>query len=371
MNYKTIRPLLFTLSAETAHGLAIKALKSGLMRPSSRYKPSSKALAAQSQAQLKTQLWHLNFPNPVGLAAGFDKNAEVIAPLLKLGFGFVECGTVTLRPQPGNPKPRIFRDTTHNAVINRMGFPGRGMYRFKDNLRKFLESRPRIEGIIGLNIGMNKEQTEPITDYKFLMQHIGAMGDYITINISSPNTPGLRDLQKREPFLALCAGVLEARGKYCGDEAPPPILVKLAPDLDEAAQEELAIAALESGIDGLILTNTTLDRPGYLPAQFAAEKGGLSGRPVKDKATQVIHNFYRLTKGQLPIIGVGGIENAQDAYDKIKAGASLVQLYSALVFEGPDLPMQINQGLLDLLAADGYTHISDAIGADHKGTPRT
>jgi dihydroorotate dehydrogenase len=368
MNYKKIRPLLFTLPAEAAHGLAIKALKSGLMRPSYKYAAVSKALVNMTKAQLKTQLWHLNFPSPVGLAAGFDKNAEAIAPLLKLGFGFVECGTVTPRPQAGNPKPRIFRAPKNSAIINRMGFPGRGMYRFKDNLRRFLETRPRAEGIVGLNIGMNKDQSEPIADYKFLMQYIGAMGDYITINISSPNTPGLRDLQKREPFLALCAGVIEARSKYCGEKAPPPILVKLAPDLDEAAQEELAAAALESGIDGLILTNTTLDRPDYLPSKFAAQKGGLSGRPVKDKATQTIHNFYRLTKGQLPIIGVGGIENAQDAYDKIKAGASLVQLYSALVFEGPDLPIQINQGLIELLAADGYTHISDAVGADHKRT---
>lgn len=358
MNYKTLRPLLFMLPAEKAHNLAIQAMKSGFLKASQN---------GTDLSALKTQLWHLNFPNPVGLAAGFDKNAEVVTPLLQSGFGFVECGTVTPKPQTGNPKPRVFRCPKEHAVINRMGFPGLGVKVFKDNLTAFLNTKPRPEGILGLNIGMNKDQTNPAADYKLLMQHIGALADYITINISSPNTPGLRDLQKREHFLEITQEVMEARQKYCGENALPPILVKLAPDLDEAQQEELAQAALDSNIDGLILTNTTLDRPSHLPQKFAAEKGGLSGAPLKEKSTAVIRNFYALTGGKLPIIGVGGIESAQDAYDKIRAGASLVQLYSALVYHGLGLIQDINTGLIDCLKADGFTHISEAIGADHKG----
>lgn len=359
MNYKTLRPLLFTLPAETAHNLAIKALKAGLM-------PAPKQ-GQEHDPRLKTPLWHLNFPTPVGLAAGFDKNAEVIAPLLKMGFGFVECGTVTPKPQIGNPKPRVFRNPANRAVINRMGFPGKGVKEFKTNLTAFLNEKPRPEGIIGLNIGMNKDQSEPAEDYKLLIQQIGAMADYITINISSPNTPGLRDLQKKEHFLALTQSVLEARQKYCGEATQPPVLVKLAPDLTAQQQQELASASLESGIDGLILTNTTLARPDFLPSKFADEKGGLSGAPLKEKSTEVIRNFYAETKGKLPIIGVGGIENAQDAYNKIKAGASLIQLYSALIYQGPELAHEINSGLIQLLTKDGYANIREAIGADHKG----
>tara|TARA_R110002126_G_scaffold13118_1_gene56023 strand:- start:265267 stop:266355 length:1089 start_codon:yes stop_codon:yes gene_type:complete len=357
MKYKHLRPLLFTLPAECAHGLSIKALKSGLMPA-----PIKRDI---DYTALKTQLWHLNFPNPVGMAAGFDKNAEVIAPLLGLGFGFVECGTVTPKPQSGNPKPRIFRCPDQRAIINRMGFPGKGVKLFKDNLIHFLNHKPRPEGIIGLNIGMNKDQSAPAADYKLLIQQIGALADYITINISSPNTEGLRDLQHAAQYSDLIKAALDARSKYCSHHTPPPLLVKLAPDLHVAQQEALAAASLEVGIDGLILTNTTLERPDALPDKFAAEKGGLSGAPLKNKSTQIIHNFYALTKGKIPIIGVGGIENAQDAYDKIKAGASLVQLYSAMVYHGPELVQDINQGLLDLMRADGYAHISEAIGAAH------
>ena len=358
MDYQKLRPLLFMLPAETAHGLAIHALNTGLIKA----KPTQADYSA-----LKTQLWHLNFPTPVGLAAGFDKNADVLTPLLQLGFGFVECGTVTIKPQIGNPKPRIFRCPEQRAVINRMGFPGKGVNAFKENFSAFLNARPRPQGIVGINIGMNKDQTNPADDYRRLIAQIGAMADYITINISSPNTPGLRDLQKRDAFLDITAAVLDARQKYCSDAQQPPVLVKLAPDLDNAQQEELAQAALDSGIDGLILSNTTLARPSDLPQKFADEKGGLSGAPLKEKSTEIIHNFYALTKGQIPIIGVGGIENAQDAYDKIKAGASLVQLYSALVYQGPHLAQNINDDLLNLLKHDGYTHISDAVGANHKG----
>ncbi|MEM7651496.1 MAG: quinone-dependent dihydroorotate dehydrogenase, partial [Pseudomonadota bacterium] len=322
--YALARPFLFTIKPETAHGLTITAMKNGLM-------PSC---AAVNDPALEQTLWGLKFPNPVGLSAGFDKNAEVIGPSFKMGFGFVEVGTVTPKPQHGNPKPRIFRDPSNDAVINRMGFPNAGMNAFKANLEEFLGQSSRPKGVVGLNIGMNKTQKTPAKDYAVLIKMLGPMADYLAVNISSPNTPGLRDLQKREPLLELLSVIKEERRKACGDH-PPPLLVKFAPDLDEAQQEELAQAALEAEIDGLILSNTTLARPDALPANFAAEKGGLSGQPLTEKSTQVIHNFYKLTGGKLPIIGVGGVSNGQQAYEKIKAGASLVQLYSALVFKGP------------------------------------
>ena len=352
--YALARPLLFTIEPETAHGLTLKAMKAGMM-------PS--CMRASDPALAQT-LWGLKFPNPVGLSAGFDKNAEVIGPSFKIGFGFVEAGTVTPKPQHGNPAPRIFRWPHGEAIINRMGFPNGGMNEFKANLEKFLSRRARPAGVIGLNIGMNKSQKDPAKDYAVLIKMLAPMADYLTINISSPNTPGLRDLQSREPLLELLAAVKEERRKACG-EHPPPVLVKLAPDLNKAQQEELAQTALEAEIDGLVLTNTTLDRPENLPENFAAEQGGLSGQPLSDKSTEVVHNFYKLTQGKIPIIGVGGISSGKQAYEKIKAGASLIQLYSALVFKGPGIVNTMNTELLNLLKADGYAHIRDAVGADH------
>ncbi|MCB1651121.1 MAG: quinone-dependent dihydroorotate dehydrogenase [Alphaproteobacteria bacterium] len=352
--YALARPLLFQLAPETAHGLSILAMKTGLM-------PGCKGV---QNAALEQTLWGLKFPNPVGLAAGFDKNAEVIGPCFKLGFGFVEAGTVTPKAQGGNPRPRIFRCPEREAVINRMGFPNQGMQAFKANLEAFLGRKHRPAGVLGINIGMNKTQSEPVKDYAALIQMLGPMADYLTINISSPNTPGLRDLQKRGVLLEMLGELKEVRRKSCG-EHPPPLLVKFAPDLDEAQQEELASAALEGGVDGLILTNTTLARPDDLPGAFAAEKGGLSGQPLTDKSTQVIHNFYALTKGQIPIIGVGGVSSGAQAYEKIKAGASLVQLYSSLVYQGPFVAQSINSELLSLLQQDGLRHIGEAVGMAH------
>lgn len=353
--YQLIRPLVFKLDPEQAHEYTLKALKSGAIPPC----PSI------NDPALEVKLWGLKFPNPVGLSAGFDKRAEVIGPAFKLGFGFVEAGTVTPKPQEGNPRPRVFRDPTTESVINRMGFPNGGMNLFKTNLEKFLSNGERSPGVVGINIGMNKSQTEPAKDYTILIKMLGPMADYITINISSPNTPGLRDLQKREPLLELLGAVLEERKKSCGDH-PPPLLLKLAPDLDEVQQDELSTAVLEAGIDGLILSNTTLARPDSLPKNFAAEKGGLSGRPLTARSTEVIGNFYKRMNGKLPIIGVGGISSGSDAYAKIKAGASLVQLYTSLVFKGPTVANSINQELLTLLKKDGYTNVSQAVGADHK-----
>lgn len=352
MLYDLAKPFLQALDPETAHGLTLRALKTGLVKGGSE----------ADDPRLKVTLWQRNFPNPVGLAAGFDKNADVIAPMMSFGFGFVECGTVTPRPQDGNPRPRVFRDIAHEAVINRMGFPGGGLDVFKKNIQKFLNVSPRPAGLVGLNIGMNKTQKEPAKDYCQLVRALGPYADYFTVNISSPNTPGLRNLQEREPFLELIGQIMTERKLSCGSSNPPPLLVKLSPDLREEQIDELAQAALDSGIDGLILTNTTLDRPPYLPPEFAAQQGGLSGEPVCDKSTDMIARFYKATSGKLPIIGVGGISSAQDAYDKIRAGASLVQLYSALVFHGPALVQEIKSGLLRLMDRDGVKNISDIVG---------
>lgn len=342
------------MDPETAHGLTIQSLRLGLY-------PRPKTIEPYS---MRVKLWGLEFPNPVGLAAGFDKNAAVIAPILNMGFGFTEVGTVTPKPQAGNPRPRVFRDTKNQAVINRMGFPNQGLESFKENIKFY--RRKKLRGIVGLNIGMNKDQTEPALDYTLLIKELGLFADYFTINISSPNTPGLRNLQSRENLMPLIEAIKLSRKDFCNGAKMPAILVKLAPDLTDDQQIELAQAAIDSGIDGLILTNTTLERPDLLDPEFKLEKGGLSGAPVRDKSTAIIHNFYKLTKGKIPIIGAGGISSAQDAYDKIKAGASLVQLYSALVFQGPSLPQDINQGLIKLIKHDGFEHITQAIGAAHK-----
>lgn len=355
--YPLLRPALFAMDAEQAHHLSLLALKSGLY-------PRPPKLNAP---ELESTIFGLNFPTPVGLAAGFDKNAEVIGAAFNLGFGFVEAGTVTPKPQAGNPKPRIFRAPAQKAVINRMGFPNGGMHAFKANLEKFLQGKKRPRGALGINIGMNKTQSDPAKDYCTLIKMLGPMADYITINISSPNTPGLRDLQKREPLLDLLKRVNEQRTKSCG-KYPPPVLLKLAPDLSKDQQEELAKAALDAQndglIDGLILTNTTLERPDYLPAAFKDQKGGLSGAPLTAKSTAIIKSFYRLTKGKLPIIGAGGVNTGEEAYAKIRAGASLVQLYSSMVFYGPLQAYYVNKSLAECLKRDNIASITHAIGLD-------
>jgi dihydroorotate dehydrogenase len=354
--FKYTKPLFHAMDPETAHKAGILAMKSGLH-------PQYDAI---QDDRLKVTLWDRQFPNPIGLAAGFDKNAEVINPMLNMGFGFVEVGTVTPKPQSGNPRPRVFRDAENEAVINRMGFPNKGLQQFKDNIDLFLEAKPRPKGILGINIGMNKEQTDPASDYCLLLRALCNYGDYFTINISSPNTPGLRNLQERENLLPLLERVKDERTKSCRENFKPPLLVKLAPDLDEKQQQEIAQTILEAGIDGLILTNTTLERPEFLNEKFRSEMGGLSGKPLTQKSTEIIRNFYAYTKEKIPIIGVGGISSGRDAYEKIKAGASVVQLYSALVYHGPEIANQINKDLLTYLERDGLTSIQDAVGLDHK-----
>lgn len=353
MLYTLTRPLLYRIDPETAHRLTLKGLK---LLPTCRQDPDD--------AALQIGLWGRIFNNPVGLAAGFDKNAEVIAPMFSFGFGFVEAGTVTPKPQEGNPRPRVFRSPADQAVINRMGFPNEGMERFRHNFEAFLNAQKRPRGITGINIGMNKDQTDPARDYRMLVKYLGPLADYLTVNISSPNTPGLRDLQKKENLLALLTEIMQERDASCTANKPP-LLVKLAPDIDEAQQQDIAAAALQSGIDGLILTNTTLDRPETLAVPFAGERGGLSGAPVREKSLRVLRRMYALTDGKIPLIGVGGISGGDDAYDKIKAGASLVQLYTALVFKGPGMVKEVKQTLIRRMKEDGFTHIGQAVGADH------
>ena len=347
--YKLAKPLVFKMDPETAHGVTIKALKSGAIKSCKTVKDSS----------LNQSLFGIQFSNPVGLSAGFDKNAEVISPIINLGFGFTEVGTVTPKPQIGNPRPRIFRDPDSASVINAMGFPNGGLDMFKKNIK----TSRRPSDIVGINIGMNKEQTNPAEDYCALIRALAPMASYLTVNISSPNTPGLRNLQQKDVLSELLGELMAARKEISGGNSPA-LLVKLAPDLNEKQQEEIAETLMESKVDGVILSNTTLDRPQSLPETFRARKGGLSGAPVRGKSTDIIRNFYKITGGKLPIIGVGGIQTAEHAYEKIKAGASLVQLYTGMIYEGPNIANNINAGLIDLLKQDGCMNISEAVGQE-------
>jgi dihydroorotate dehydrogenase len=312
---------------------------------------------------LAQRLWGLNFPNPVGLAAGFDKNAEVPDPMLRLGFGFVEVGTVTPRPQPGNPRPRCFRLPEHQAMINRFGFNNQGLEAMVRRLA--LRRRLRRPGLVGANIGRNKDSTDAVADYVAGVYALAPLADYLVINVSSPNTPGLRALQDREPLRELLTAVLEVRGEMCLKRTPP-LLLKIAPDLGSEDLEAVVEVSLETGIDGLIISNTTLDRSGVADVAVAAEAGGLSGRPLFAASTRMLAEAWRLAGGRLPLIGVGGIASAEDAYAKIRAGASLIQLYTALVYQGPRLVREIRRTLPALLERDGFTSLGMAVGADQR-----
>lgn len=354
--YKLARPVLFKLEPEKAHRMTLKIMKSGLMPVPPRIKAS----------ELEQQIWGLTFPNPVGLAAGFDKNAEVIAPALSLGFGFTEVGTVTPRPQAGNPPPRVFRDIESESIINRMGFPNEGLRVFEENFERFKHNDVPPPGVVGINIGMNKDQKDPAADYITLIKHFAKKADYLTVNISSPNTPGLRSLQEQDTLRTLLSQLITARNNTVGEYPPPPLLVKLAPDLTEEQQEQIAGVLMETGVDGVVLTNTTLARPESLPESFRSHPGGLSGPHLRKASTEVIRNFYRLTGGKLTIIGVGGVSNGKHAYEKIRAGASLVQIYTGFVYRGPETAHAVCRELLAYMRRDGLSNISRAIGADHR-----
>jgi dihydroorotate dehydrogenase len=340
--YPLVRPFAFALDAEAAHRLTIRALK---LMPA--------GLPANADPMLSIRVAGLDFPNPVGLAAGFDKDAEVFRPMLGMGFGFVEVGTVTPLPQAGNARPRLFRLAGDRAVINRMGFNNRG----QAAARARLEARDRRKGLVGVNIGANKESADRIADYAAGVRAMLGVADYLAINISSPNTPGLRELQDEGALNALLAAATEARG------AGPPLFLKVAPDLAPAEIDAIARAAIDHRIDALIVANTTVSRPA-LVSRRRDEAGGLSGAPLKRLALQRLADFRAATGGALPLIATGGIENGVDAYARIRAGASLVQLYSALVYQGPGLAASIAGELRRLLARDGCARLTDAIGAE-------
>ncbi|HUZ73339.1 MAG TPA: quinone-dependent dihydroorotate dehydrogenase [Stellaceae bacterium] len=340
-------PLLRALPPEAAHRITIRALAAGLAPHRAGTDPPS----------LGVRLWRRTFPNPVGLAAGFDKNAEVPDRMLGFGFGFVEVGTVTPRAQPGNPPPRLFRLSEDEALINRFGFNSEGLPAVAARLR----ARSGRPGIVGANIGKNRDTQDDIGDYVQGVAMLAPLADYLTINVSSPNTPGLRNLQRKSNLSRLVERVMAARQAAVSRD-PPPLLLKIAPDLTPLERRDIADVALGSGIDGLIVANCTVARPASLRSRHAPEPGGLSGPVLFQPSTALLAEMYRLTAGKLPLVGTGGIASGADAYAKIRAGASLVQLYTALVYHGPGLVERIKRDLALLLARDGYRSVAAAVG---------
>ncbi|HEU0135194.1 MAG TPA: quinone-dependent dihydroorotate dehydrogenase [Allosphingosinicella sp.] len=338
--YPLARPLFFALDAERAHRLTIRALRA---------LPSGEP--ARGDPRLAIRIAGLDFPNPIGLAAGFDKDAEVHKQMLGFGFGFVEVGTLTPRPQAGNAKPRLFRLKEDRAVINRMGFNNGGFEAAKARLAG------RRRGLVGVNVGANKDSADRIADYAAGVREMAAAADYLTVNISSPNTPGLRALQDKGALAELLAAVAEARS------GATPIFLKVAPDLEPDEIDDVARSAIDSRLDALIVANTTVSRP-PLRSNHSGEAGGLSGAPLKALALQRLKDFRAATGGALPLIAAGGIESGADAYSRIRAGASLVQLYSALVYQGPGIARAITGELRSLLSRDGFATLAEAVGAD-------
>ena len=339
--YPLIRPFWFALDAERAHRATIAAVK--LLPP--RRPPDF-------PASLKSTVADLEFPTPVGLAAGFDKDAEVAEQMLSFGFGFVEVGTVTPLPQVGNPKPRLFRLVEDKAVINRLGFNNRGQ---PAAFARLIECT-HMHGVIGVNIGANKNSADRIADYVAGVRAMSGIVKYLTINISSPNTPGLRQLQDEGALRALLSAVSEAREKR-----GPPIFLKVAPDLGEGEPDQIVRVAMQFNVDAIIVANTTLSRPS-LKSKFRDEAGGLSGEPLRPLALQSLRDFRSASGGELPLIGVGGISTAGDAWQRIRAGASLVQLYTAMVYEGPHIARRIALGLAERLKREGFANIEEAVG---------
>ena len=341
-----LTPLFHCLDPERSHRLALWALAAGLVGRD----------GAPDDPVLATELLGMRAANPIGLAAGFDKDAKAVAPLARLGFGFVEAGTVTPRPQPGNPRPRLFRLSEDRAVINRMGMNNDGIAAYVARLRALRD----IPAVVGANVGINKDGAEPERDYPALVAAVAPYAGYIVINVSSPNTPGLRDLQGEERLAAILDAIAVTRA---GLPRTPPLLVKIAPDLADDALGPIVQACLTRGVAGLIISNTTIARPA-LRSAHAGEAGGLSGAPLFAPSTEVLRKVYRIARGRLTLVGVGGIASAEQAYAKIRAGASLVQMYTGFAYAGPVLPRRIADGLAALLKRDGFTSVADAVGKD-------
>ncbi|MDP2803501.1 MAG: quinone-dependent dihydroorotate dehydrogenase [Phreatobacter sp.] len=342
---RLVRPVLLSTDPETGHNLAIAALKT-LPLPA----------CGADDRRLAVSAFGLSFPNPIGLAAGFDKHAEVPDAALRLGFGFVEVGGVTPKPQPGNAKPRVFRLVPDEAIINRYGLNSDGV----DVVARRLAERSRRSGIVGVNIGPNKDSADRVADYGLLVEKLGPHVSYLSVNVSSPNTPGLRDLQQASFLDEVLARCLDARDKVAPGR---PVLVKIAPDLSLEGLDDMVAVSRRRGIDGMIVSNTTIDRPSSLKDQATArETGGLSGRPLFGRSTAMLAEAWRRVEGQFPLIGVGGVASAEDAYAKIAAGATLVQLYSGLVFKGFGLVGEIKEGLAARLARERRASVADLIG---------
>lgn len=353
MLFPLLRPLIYRFSPERAHTMAIGALK---ILPKGR--------KAAGDGPLATCVAGLRFPNPLGMAAGFDKDGEVPDALLGLGFGFAEVGSITPLPQAGNPKPRLFRLSEDRAVINRMGFNNGGA----DSAAARLAARQPRGGIVGINIGANKDAADRIADYATMTRIMAPLASYLAVNISSPNTPGLRALQDESALTGLLDAVLEARAAAAGPGAGagaegPPVFLKVAPDLEPADIDAIARIAIDKRLGALIVSNTTISRPALQSAQ-RDETGGLSGAPLRDLAQQRLRDFRKATGGAVPLIGVGGISTAEDAWARIRAGASLVQLYSAMVYEGPGIARDIVNGVESLMRRDGFSSIADAVGSE-------
>lgn len=338
------RRTLFSFDPETAHGLSIAALKTGL----------AGRCNTPASPRLKTTVCGLEFPNPLGMAAGYDKNAEVPDALLGLGFGFAEVGTVTPRPQPGNPKPRIFRLSEDEAVINRLGFNNEG----HDRAFARLSARAARPGIVGVNIGANKDSADRIGDYETGVRRFATLASYLTINISSPNTPGLRDMQAREALAELLGRTIAARDAVASGRKKP-VFLKIAPDLHQGDLEDIAAEVEANGIDGIIVSNTTISRPTLKERAVAAETGGLSGKPLFELSTTVLARLRRLVGPKLALIGVGGVDTTDAALEKIRAGADLVQLYTGMIYAGPGLPGWIVDGMADYASREGLKSIGD------------
>ena len=352
MLYRLARPLLFRLPAETAHTLTLRGLALSPI--------GARAAPAPALAQ---RVAGIVFPNPVGLAPGFDKNGQVPDALIGLGFGSVEIGTVTPKPQAGNARPRLFRLVEDEAVINRMGFNNDGSQIVAERLTKRL-GRP---GIVGANIGANKDSPDRIADYAEMTRIMAPLATYLTVNVSSPNTPNLRELQRSDLLSELLQSLQKRNNELAqaSSALPKPLLLKIAPDLDQSQIESIIEVALRANISGVIATNTTIRRDNLQtpPAEVqACGEGGLSGAPLRNQSNQVISLVYRLTRGELPIIGVGGIFTADDAWEKISAGASLIQLYTGFIYEGPGVAKRINEGLIEILRREGFDSIDDAVG---------
>lgn len=341
--YSLVRPLAFALDAERAHRSTVAIMK--LVPPR---RPPDFA------SSLRTRIAGIDFPTPIGLAAGFDKDAEVPEQMLSLGFGFVEVGTVTPRPQDGNPRPRLFRLREDRAVINRMGFNNRGQ---PAAFARLINCR-HMPGVIGVNIGANKDSDDRIADYASGVRAMAPVARYLTINISSPNTPGLRQLQDEGALDALLSAVNDAR-----PPAGPPIFLKVAPDLGDLEAERVVRAAIQHHVDAIIIGNTTVSRP-HLQSRQANEAGGLSGAPLKPLALKTLRFFRSASGGQIPLIGAGGISSTDDAWERIRAGASLLQLYTAMVYEGPGIARRLARGLAARLKREGYANIAEAVGSE-------